>query len=230
MHEAKLSAEDEAPPIGDWTQWRGPRRDGISRETGLNLDWSAGPPPLLWKKPIHGGYSSVAVSDGRAYITDREHKNERVVCLDATTGDELWVYSYPNDYRGLEFGEGPRSDTDRLRRASVYSWRHGDDALPRSKSSGQAAQAALAARPHDRVRHRTAALGRRLLAAHRRPVHDRATRRPERLRRRVRSSHRAAGVEGTDRRRRLQLAHRGHFGGDAAGRLLHRHRPRGAAA
>ncbi len=28
----------------DWPQWRGPQRDGISRETGLLKQWPAGGP------------------------------------------------------------------------------------------------------------------------------------------------------------------------------------------
>ena len=28
----------------DWSDWRGPRRDGISRETGLLLEWEKRPP------------------------------------------------------------------------------------------------------------------------------------------------------------------------------------------
>ncbi len=34
---------------GDWPQWRGPNRDGISMETGLLKEWPADGPPLLWK-------------------------------------------------------------------------------------------------------------------------------------------------------------------------------------
>src|SRR5947209_7477411 len=33
----------------DWPQWRGPQRDGISREAGLLDAWPAGGPPQLWK-------------------------------------------------------------------------------------------------------------------------------------------------------------------------------------
>jgi hypothetical protein len=32
----------------DWTQFRGPARDGRSLETGLLIRWPAGGPKLLW--------------------------------------------------------------------------------------------------------------------------------------------------------------------------------------
>src|SRR5437870_1821082 len=32
----------------DWPQWRGPKRDGVSKETGLLKSWPAGGPKLLW--------------------------------------------------------------------------------------------------------------------------------------------------------------------------------------
>ncbi len=50
----------------DWTQWRGPNRDGKSAETGLLKDWPQGGPPLLWRSTGNGGgYSSFAASGGQ---------------------------------------------------------------------------------------------------------------------------------------------------------------------
>lgn len=33
----------------DWPQWRGPNRDGHSRETGLLEEWPKGGPRLAWQ-------------------------------------------------------------------------------------------------------------------------------------------------------------------------------------
>ena len=50
----------------DWPQWRGPERDGISKEADLLTEWPAGGPPLVWKVTGLGdGYASVAVAAGR---------------------------------------------------------------------------------------------------------------------------------------------------------------------
>jgi len=53
---------------GAWPQWRGPNRDGVSNETGLLDHWTNDGPPLKWKtKGLGGGFSSVAIVDGRIY-------------------------------------------------------------------------------------------------------------------------------------------------------------------
>ncbi len=50
----------------DWAQWRGPNRDAKSNETGLLENWPEDGPPLAWKATgIGGGYSSVAITNGR---------------------------------------------------------------------------------------------------------------------------------------------------------------------
>ena len=73
----------------EWPQWRGPNRDGISKETGLLKQWPSDGPPLVWKASGAGtGYSSLAVSGGRIFTMgvrgdregpkpDRERLTER---------------------------------------------------------------------------------------------------------------------------------------------------------
>jgi len=63
-----LSSEIAAQVSADWPQWRGPNRDGISKETGLLKQWPEGGPQLVWKATgAGGGYSSFAISKGRLY-------------------------------------------------------------------------------------------------------------------------------------------------------------------
>src|SRR5947208_4040644 len=53
----------------DWPQWRGPNRDGVSKETGLLKEWPKGGPPLVWTFDQTGlGYSGPAVVGDRLYI------------------------------------------------------------------------------------------------------------------------------------------------------------------
>ncbi|MCX6628799.1 MAG: hypothetical protein NTW28_14355, partial [Candidatus Solibacter sp.] len=55
-------------PAADWSQWRGPNRDGKSAETGLLAQWPAGGPRLVWKvQGLGEGYSSFAVVGNRLY-------------------------------------------------------------------------------------------------------------------------------------------------------------------
>ena len=35
--------------LGNWAQWRGPDRTGLSRETGLLKEWPTAGPSQLWK-------------------------------------------------------------------------------------------------------------------------------------------------------------------------------------
>lgn len=59
-----------ATPEPDWAQWRGPRRDGISNETGLLAQWPEGGPKLIWKIDELGkGWSSPIIVGERLYIT-----------------------------------------------------------------------------------------------------------------------------------------------------------------
>src|SRR5687767_2178712 len=51
--------QDERPGSGDWPQWRGPNRDGVSAETGLLRQWPEGGPKVLWTAATGEGFSSV---------------------------------------------------------------------------------------------------------------------------------------------------------------------------
>jgi len=55
---------------GQWSQWRGPNRDGKSPDTGLLKTWPEGGPKLLWKVPLIGqGFSSVSMGGGLVFAT-----------------------------------------------------------------------------------------------------------------------------------------------------------------
>jgi outer membrane protein assembly factor BamB len=82
----------------DWPCWRGPRLDGISRETGLLNEWPKGGPRQIWKVALSGGFSSVVVADGKVVTQTKDKTQEVVVCLDAATGKERWSFRYDCDY------------------------------------------------------------------------------------------------------------------------------------
>ncbi len=110
----------------DWPQWRGPNRDGVSTETGLLKAWPKGGPKLLWQADIGGvGYGSPAVAGGKLYVAgatdNKEGKNEFVVCLDASTGKEVWKADVPEAKGGYlgGWGSGPRG-TPTVEGGAVY--------------------------------------------------------------------------------------------------------------
>ncbi|MDQ3135262.1 MAG: hypothetical protein M3Q76_10715, partial [Acidobacteriota bacterium] len=68
---------------GNWPQWRGPNRDGISKETGLLKQWPAAGPPLAWKATGAGrGYSSLAVADNRLLTMGLRRDREHIIAFD----------------------------------------------------------------------------------------------------------------------------------------------------
>ena len=93
---------------GDWPQWRGPNRDGISKETGLLKQWPAGGPPLVWKATgAGGGYSSFSIADGRLYTMGLRGDREYVIAFSVATGKEVWSTPHGNAFRN-DRGDGPR--------------------------------------------------------------------------------------------------------------------------
>jgi outer membrane protein assembly factor BamB len=108
----------------DWPQWMGPERDGTWRETGILEAFPASGPAVLWRVSIAGGYSGPAVARGRVLVTDYVRSSgdpandvsarstlsgrERVLCLDAQTGRELWKHEYDCPYK-ISYPAGPRA-------------------------------------------------------------------------------------------------------------------------
>jgi len=75
----------------DWPQWRGPNRDGISKDTGLLKEWPKDGPPLRWKATDIGlGYSTPSVVGGRVYLQTTIDKQEYALALNETDGKEVW--------------------------------------------------------------------------------------------------------------------------------------------
>lgn len=117
----------------EWPGWMGPGRDSVVRETGLIRQIPQGGLKIKWRVPIHGGYAGPAVAGGRVFVTDYIVKSgqntnnsggrdklegtERVVCLDAKTGEQLWVHAYDRPYN-ISYANGPRAtpmvDGDRV--------------------------------------------------------------------------------------------------------------------
>jgi outer membrane protein assembly factor BamB len=103
----------------------GPRRDGVWREKGLVAKFPPGGPRVVWRVPIAAGYSGPAVAGGRVYVMDRERPTgpdgkparptrqgipgkERVLCLDAADGKQVWKHEYDCPYK-VSYPSGPRT-------------------------------------------------------------------------------------------------------------------------
>jgi outer membrane protein assembly factor BamB len=74
----------------EWPQWRGPNRDGSSRESGLLKQWPAGGPPLAWTaRKLGPGYSSVSVAGGKIFTAGETTDSSFVYAIDLN-GQLLW--------------------------------------------------------------------------------------------------------------------------------------------
>jgi outer membrane protein assembly factor BamB len=97
---------------GDWPQWRGPDRTGVSKETGLLKRWPPEGPKLLWKATGLGeGHSTPSVAAGRIYGMGLRGADEVVWALDEATGKMLWStrVAAGGTLGGSQGGFGPRS-------------------------------------------------------------------------------------------------------------------------
>ena len=72
----------------DWTQWRGPNRDGAAPFSAPQT-W---PEQLTqkWKLEVGTGYATPILVGNRVYVFARQGENELMMALDADTGKEVW--------------------------------------------------------------------------------------------------------------------------------------------
>jgi len=94
---------------GDWTEFRGPQRDGIARGVRISTDWASTPPEKIWKQLIGPAWSSMIVVDGFLVTQEQRLESEAVVCYDSGTGKEVWAYLYPTRFEEGVSGAGPRA-------------------------------------------------------------------------------------------------------------------------
>jgi outer membrane protein assembly factor BamB len=105
-------------PLPDWPQWRGPNRDGISRETGLLQEWPASGPKVVWSMGgLGNGYGSLAIKGDRIFVQGLRGRDTLVHSLDRATGKYVWSKNLGRGGNN-DRGPGPRStptvDGDRM--------------------------------------------------------------------------------------------------------------------
>jgi outer membrane protein assembly factor BamB len=97
---------------GDWTQWRGPNRDGAAPFKAPAM-W---PEQLVqkWRVDVGQGYATPVVVGNRVYQFSRQGENEVMIAFDADTGKEVWkAPGYPAIFTMQSatkvHGPGPKS-------------------------------------------------------------------------------------------------------------------------
>src|ERR1700682_6341144 len=79
----------------DYTQWRGPNRDGgAAASFAAPTAW---PERLTqkWKVPMGLGYATPLVVGNRIYLFSRQGDNEVMSALDPDNGKVIWETGYP---------------------------------------------------------------------------------------------------------------------------------------
>lgn len=112
-----------ASAAAEWTQWRGPNRDGVSAAA-----LPATLPKTLvkkWEVPLGAGHSSPLVAAGVAYVMSRgAGETEQVTAHDLASGKTLWKHSYAAPFQINQYatkaGKGPFS-TPLLQGGRLYT-------------------------------------------------------------------------------------------------------------
>jgi outer membrane protein assembly factor BamB/L-amino acid N-acyltransferase YncA len=96
----------------DWSQWRGPARDGSIPSAIAPKSWPASL-SRAWRIAVGEGYSSPVVAGGRVFVHSRRDPEEFVVAVDLATGKQLWQQKYnapfaKNQY-AVSMAKGPHS-------------------------------------------------------------------------------------------------------------------------
>jgi len=115
-----VTNESSLLPVGYWTDFRGPNRNGHYAERPILTNWPSGGLRKLWSQPIGAGYASFVVEDGRAFTIEQRREEEAVTAYDVATGRELWAHQYPAKFSESMGGDGPRA-TPTVHEGRVYS-------------------------------------------------------------------------------------------------------------
>lgn len=96
----------------DYTQWRGPNRDGSAASFAEPKTW---PEKLTmrWKAEVGEGYATPIVVGNRVYTHTRQGPNEVMSAIDSATGKVVWQTNYAAPYKmnpaTKSHGQGPKS-------------------------------------------------------------------------------------------------------------------------
>jgi outer membrane protein assembly factor BamB len=96
----------------DWTQWRGPMRDGTVTAFDAPATWPEGL-TRQWSREVGFGYATPLLLGERLYLFTREGDDEVMQALDAATGETLWRTAYDAAFEmnpaTNPHGPGPKS-------------------------------------------------------------------------------------------------------------------------
>ena len=76
-------------PTEDWSQWRGPNRNGIVSQS-FDASQALQAPQEIWRQTLGAGFSSPTIADGQLVTMFSDGDREFLIALDLANGQELW--------------------------------------------------------------------------------------------------------------------------------------------
>lgn len=92
----------------NWTQFRGPNRDGVVPEQKTSLNWKNSP-VLRWKTPAGEGHSSIITFENSVITMEQEGQEELVIARSLDNGKTQWKHAVKTRWDDFMSGAGPRS-------------------------------------------------------------------------------------------------------------------------
>ena len=96
----------------EWTQWRGPGRDGLVSDQNAPTAWPA-QWQRTWRVEIGEGYSSPVVAADRVFVHGRRDPEEIVAAINLADGTVIWEQKYQATFKknqyAVEMAKGPNS-------------------------------------------------------------------------------------------------------------------------
>lgn len=92
----------------DWPQFLGSHRNGLAMDTGLISGIDAKSPVEVWRQPMVGGMSGIAIADGKLATLAQSEGKQWLAVLDRTTGKLLWKVAVADEFQNA-MGHGPRA-------------------------------------------------------------------------------------------------------------------------
>lgn len=93
----------------DWPSFLGPRGDGTSAEEGIDPALWNPHPRLVWTMPLGISYGAPSVVGNQLLQFDRFGDHERLTCVEASSGKEIWHWDSPVRYDDMYgYNNGPR--------------------------------------------------------------------------------------------------------------------------
>jgi outer membrane protein assembly factor BamB len=97
----------------DWSDFRGPKRDGHYTARPILTAWPGGELTPMWEQPIGGGYASFVTARlnglDLAFTIEQRGAQEVLTAYDVATGHEHWASAWPALFKEFMGGDGPRA-------------------------------------------------------------------------------------------------------------------------